>query len=71
MNEKFDYLIVLVILVVFIVDVFNHGEVLFDEIIGVEVEVIEKGKDKFILKFDNCFPCINLNDRDFIFTTQA
>ena len=56
-NGKFDYLIVLVILVVFIVDFVNHGEVLSVEMTGgahPRIQVMERGKKKFILKFDDC-----------------
>ena len=52
-----NHLIVLVILVVFIVDFVNHREILSVEMTGGAhpwIEVMERGKEKFILKFDDC-----------------
>ena len=51
------YVVVVVILVVFIVDIFNHGDGLLIEIGGFHggahpgiIELMERGKDVFILK---------------------
>ena len=45
--------LVVVVLVVFVVDFVDHGDrLLVRELFHVRIEVIERGKDEFILRFN-------------------